>query len=303
MPEIIDTTENEMGTHEANDDPEKISQEQSQIMPQSFALKFSQVVLALRSCWGEFCKILTPSHGAKMLLGSVMAALAIGCLLAFGVLTCFKAFDSQNSGSTTRRRVNNVAPQKIVLIMSQGKSAYKLREYADSAKFYEQAHDEKPDEAQKSVIEENLTACYIQMAQSEKTALNLTLAKEWYDKALKIGANPLTAQAQSERAEVLELMVRIAGGFKHETQNTSNAPTNTSISVSQEVANAPFRRAAQKLIDEGDALYRSGDTENARKKWIEAAGEAPGNTPEYVAAKKRLDETNVAPAPDNQPGL
>ena len=247
---------------------------------------------------------ITLSPGARTLLYSLLAALVIGGGLAFGVVAFLKGYDQYRVEASS---------QKVVSLMNQGAAAYNAKEYASAAKFYEQARDAKPGDAQRSAIEKNLTACYIQLAQIEKNAENWTGAKEWYDKALKLGDNDLTDQARSERADVLERLGRNSeaqkdrsqvnpAGFQRAPDKAQNVSPTAGVPVSREQADAPFRQEAQKLLNEGDALYKNGDVDGARKKWIEAAGKAPGNTPEHDAAMQRLNQTDKTPtfgAPPN----
>ena len=246
---------------------------------------------------------ITLSPGQKTLLYSLLAALVIGGGLAFGVVAFLKGYDQYRVEASS---------QKVVSLMNQGAAAYNAKDYAGAAKFYEQARDAKPGDAQRAAIEKNLTACYIQLAQIEKNAENWTGAKEWYDKALKLGDNDLTDQARSERADVLERLGRTSeaqkdrsqinpDGFQRAPDKAQSVSPTEGTPVSRDQADAPFRQAAQKLLNEGDTLYKNGDVDGARKKWIEAAGKAPGNTPEHDAAMQRLNQTDKTPAFGSSP--
>ena len=247
---------------------------------------------------------ITLSPRAQTWLYTLLAALVIGGGLAFGVVAFFRGYDQYSVQASS---------QKIVALMNQGKAAYDSKDYANAAQYYEQARNLKPDDAQRTAIEKNLTACYIQLGQIEKSAGNWAAAKAWYDKALKLGDNELSDQARSERADVLERMGQTAeakkerdqvggSGFQRVQSKVQNNAPNAGVPVSREEADAPFRREAQKLIEEGDALYKQGDIDGARKKWIEAAGKAPGDTPEHAAAMDRISKTDRTPtfgAPPN----
>ena len=241
---------------------------------------------------------ITISPGMRTLLYSLLAALVIGGGLAFGVVSFLKGYDQYRVAAST---------QKIAALMKQGKTAYDAKDFESAAKFYAQARDAKPDAPLRDQIEENLTACYIQLAQSEKAGGHWLDAKAWYDKALKLGQNALTDQARSERADALEHLGRAnearqdrsqisADDFKRAPEKATNdAQANDPLIKDADASN---RREAQRLIDEGDTLYKKGDANGAREKWRQAVSKAPG-TPERDEAVKRIDQTN--PPPDSTP--
>ena len=236
---------------------------------------------------------ITLSPGTKTLLYSLLAALVIGGGLAFGVVSFLKGYDQYHVEASS---------QKIVGLMNQGKAAYDSRAYASAAKFYEQARGLKPGDGTRETIEKNLAACYIHLAQIEKNAQNWTAAKGWYDKSLQLGDNPLTDQARSERADVLERLGRgdeaqkdrsqVSGaGFQHAPDKAQETPPNAGVPMSKEDVQRPARAAARKLIDDGIALYNKGDVDGAKKKWTEAAGAAAG-LPERDEALNLIEQAN-----------
>ena len=241
---------------------------------------------------------ITLSPGAKTLLYSLLAALVIGGGLAFGVVSFLRGYDQY--------RVE-AGSQRITALMNEGSAAYNAQDFAGAATFYRQAWELKPSDAQRSVIMKNLAYSYIHLAQSEKSAENWNRAKVWYDKAIEVGDSESSDLARAERADVLQRLGKTAEAEKDRSQISANevkpaptravnAPPRPDASVSRDEADAPFRHEAQKLIEEGDALFNKNDVEGARRKWIDAAGKAPGSTPEHAAALERLDRTSQTPA-------
>ncbi len=237
------------------------------------------------------------SPGARTLIVTVLVGIVLGGSIAGGVIAFLHSYDQYRL---------NVRAQQVSTLMGKGVAAYNGQDYNTAANWFRQALNANPSASDRAKIVYNLAATYIQTARAAEKQGDLNAAKQAYQQALDIA--PDNQMAHSGLANILDRLGDASGARQERdaAQNSSNT-TDTPGKLQPFVSNgdastgtdaqqfvADRRAEAQRLIQEGDDLYKQRDVDGAREKWQEAISAAPG-TPERDQAKQRLDQTESAP--------
>ena len=250
----------------------------------------------------------TMSPSGRTFLLSVALAALLGGGIAIGVIAFLHSYEQYRI---------SVGSQHVAALIDQGATAYNQGDKASSAsdkghyfrlarKLFEQAQASNPTTTERTTLDHNLTATYIQLARLAAADGQWQEASDLYEKALTL--SPSNATAHTERANALaelgqnEAANRERAAAQGSADGSSLGALNSHESASadpQQFVNG--RRAhAQQLIDEGDQLANQGDVDGARQKWREAMSVAPA-TPERDVAQQRLEQTQPQFHPFDEP--
>jgi serine/threonine-protein kinase len=248
--------------------------------------------------------VLTPA--GRTFLMAIIAAALIGGGIAAGVIAL------QNGYS---RYEQTIAGQRIAGLIERGAAAYNSGDYAQAATLFRQALEAGPTQSQRNTITKNLAFTYVQEARVAngrgdwRTAAGLYRsaidASFDYDTPHKELADLLAQHGDAAGAELQRSSANSSAADTTPTHLENRLPSESvgvqpdnSSSVDPQAFMQQQRADARRLIDEGKALLRQGRLDDARNKWQEAVGKAPG-TPERDEAEMLLDNN---PPPATDPG-
>jgi len=248
--------------------------------------------------------VFTMSPGTRQFLLALGVAALLGGLVAGGVLLFVKSFGNYTETAKV---------QQVDALMTQGEQAYNAQDYVTAARDYEQALSANPTAEKRSRLNTNLAYTYVQLGRAAHTNGRLTEARDDFTKALQY--QPDYQTAHTELANVKQSLGDTTGA-QDERSAAEGAPIGTepppkldnrtliSGSSSPDSSPAPAqdpnqfpnqrRQAAQRLIQDGDALMKRGDTEGARAKWRDAIEKGAGFS-EFDTANQRLRDTEPQP--------
>ena len=226
------------------------------------------------------------SEEARSNVRVFLAAIVIGCVLAFGVVLFMNNYQSYKG---------TVSSQKVHGLMEQGSAAYNKQDYASAAQFFEQALAAKPGANDLTNLNLSLGYAYVQLARQARGRGNVSEAIDDYNKAIAYAPNYQVAHSE---LGILKEGAQDAPGARaeHDAASTSTATEQPPVSLQAPpptISNDPTPRAvgmdpdhllkdraakAQQLLNEGDQYFKNGDLNNALKKWREARDAAPGLT-------------------------
>ncbi len=240
--------------------------------------------------------VLTPA--GRTFLVSLIVAAVLGGTVAVGVIAL------QNGYSNYQRTESG---QRIAGLIDKGAAAYNGGDYARAASLFAQALDSSPTVAQRITIGKNLAFTYVQQARAANGRGEWQAAADLYRKATEAAAD-----YEMPRKELADLLAqhgdpRGAEAARSELPTTGvkdTTPTRLDNRLppppppgAPDLAAQPDpkqfmeqqRKEARRLIDEGNMRLREGRLDEARDKWQEAIGKAPG-TPERDTASQLLDQ-------------
>lgn len=225
--------------------------------------------------------LFTLSPGAKTALMSLVVAVILGTGIAVGMIAL------QNS---YQRFQQSAKDQGVQRLMDQGVQADKQSNYAQAAKYFEQAEKVPPGASLKNTVDTDLAYEYIKLARQATANGKLQEARDDYKKALQIKDYSI---AHTELAQVLQQLGDTGGAQSErsaaESTESQTPPAQLNVSSAQAPASPSNTedpnqyiqdRSAQasQLLQEGDDLARQGQVDAAREKWQEAAEKAPGTS-------------------------
>ncbi len=241
------------------------------------------------------------SPGAKTFLLSLLIASVLGGGIALGFVAFLRGYDNYKASAGS---------EKIAALLAEGAKAYKDKNYSLALQKFEAAKHDNKDKLQEKNVNYNLAATLIALGNDQSIALNWKEAEGYYDRALEVAEGGLADTARRGRANALEQLgqKREAAQDRAASGSGDSRPPESlpeSHTPTREEWMGERQQKARALLNEAEALERTGDRDGARKKWIETTKTAPG-TPESDRANQRLSETqetfHVGDAPPGSEG-
>jgi serine/threonine protein kinase len=225
--------------------------------------------------------------------GWAFVAIALGVLLALGVIFFLKAY--QNYQQQQNR-------QLVQRILGEGNQAYTQKNYSAALQSFLKALKMATDASQKTLIKTDLAYTYVQLARQALEHHDRQTAEEDYEAALKYV--PDYATARQELSELLRSEGRTqeaslesqlaqqnpSGNVQPpSTLSTNTAPLPGTLSSSSADFFAQRRQEAQQDIHDAQQLILQGDRYGAERKLEDAVAKGDG-FPEGEAAQRELDQ-------------
>jgi tetratricopeptide (TPR) repeat protein len=242
----------------------------------------------------------TMSPGMRQFLVALGVAALLGGLIAGGVLLFIRSYGNYTEIAKV---------QQADTLMTQGQTAYNAQDYATAAKDYEQALNANPTPEKRGLLNTNLAYTYVQLGRAARDSGKLAEARDDFAKALQYQPDYQTAHtelanvkqslgdktgAQEERNAVEGLPIGVEPPPRLDNRAPIGSAANPRVDPTPAQDPNQFlnqrRQEAQRLIQDGDTLYKRGDREGARAKWQDAIEKGAG-FPEFDTANQRLRDT------------
>lgn len=225
--------------------------------------------------------------------GWAFVAIALGVLLALGVIFFLKAY--QNYQQQQNR-------QLVQRILGEGNQAYTQKNYSAALQSFRKALHMARDASQKTLIQTDLAYTYVQLARQALEHHDRQTAEEDYEAALNYVPDYATAhQELSEllrsegRTQEASLESQLAqqnpsGNVQPPaTLSTNTAPLPSTLSSSSADFIAQHRQEAQQDIHDAQQLILQGDRYGAERKLEDAVAKGAG-FPEGEEAQQELNQ-------------
>ncbi|HLI47853.1 MAG TPA: protein kinase [Chthonomonas sp.] len=242
--------------------------------------------------------------GVVAFFGWAFVAIALGVLLAVGVIFFLKAYQSYQQQQNR---------QLVLHILGEGNQAYTKKNYSAALQSFLKALHIATDASQKADIKTDLAYTYVQLARQAMEHHDLQTAEEDYEAALRYA--PGYATAHQELSELLRSEGRTQEASQESqlakqspsgnmqppttlstniaplpgTLSTNTAPQSGTFSSGSADFIAQRRQEAQQDLDEAQQLLLQGDRFGAERKLEDAVAKGAG-LPEGERAQEELNE-------------
>ncbi|CCW35244.1 serine/threonine protein kinase [Chthonomonas calidirosea] len=238
--------------------------------------------------------------GLVAFLGWAFVAIALGVLLAAGVIFFLKAYSNYQQQQSR---------QIVLRILNEGSQAYAQKNYAAALQSFLKALRIATDASQKATAKSDIAYTYVQLARQAMEHHDLQAAEEDYQAALQFA--PGYAVAHQELSELLRMEGRTQEAAQESQLAQQNPSSNTQPPTTLSTNTSPLpgtlqtsgpsatssstdflaqrRREAQQDIQEAQQLLSQGDRYRAERQLEDAVGKGAG-LPEGQEAQQLLDQ-------------